>query len=250
LTDFADPRLIHEAERAAIEAAARRRDWLLRWAWGVAIVVASAALALLWLGTPLREWLDVHRIVGAAHRIGHEPVAAIALLAAFAIGGLIVAPANILISATILVLGPLQGAAVALLGSLLSAALLYELGRRLPAQTLPARLAPVLRRVRGGPRRDAIAAVAVIRLLPVAPYSIVSGLCGAAHLDRGSYLAGTAIGMLPGIVAAALLVDRIVAAIDDPGPWTWTLLGALGVAIAAGLLVARRLLRRTAASAG
>ena len=51
-------------------------------------------------------------------------------------------------------------------------------------------------------------AVAIVRVLPIAPYSIVSLAAGIAGIGRVAYFAGTALGMLPGIVLYALFADR------------------------------------------
>jgi CHASE2 domain-containing sensor protein len=50
--------------------------------------------------------------------------------------------------------------------------------------------------------------------------------------------------MLPGIVLNALLIDRLIAAFMQPGPWTWALLALVAVAIAGIVIAIHRRLRR------
>jgi phospholipase D1/2 len=224
-------------------AAARRGAMRRRIGRIVAFGTVLIALALLWLHTPLREWIDVPRLVAAAHRLGDSPLAPLATLAAFVAGGLVVAPVNVLIAATMVVFGPLAGIFYALLGSLLNAEVLYEIGRLLPAASLRARLDRPLRLLTGRMSHQGILAIMLIRIVPVAPYSVVNVIAGAAHVARGPYLLGTALGMLPGIVLNALLIDRLVAAFERPGPWTWALLALVGVAIAGIVATIHRRLR-------
>ena len=231
-----------------LEAAAQRRTTLRRrLLWSGAFAAVIITLAVLWLDTPLREWADVPRLVAAAHRLGDSPLAPLAVLGAFLAGGIVVAPVNVLIAATVIVFGPVEGALVALLGSLLSAAALHEVGRLLPAARLRERLDKPLRMLTGRMPRHSIIAIMVIRIVPVAPYTVVNVISGAAHVDRIPYLIGTALGMLPGIVLNALLIDRLIDAIEHPGPWTWTLLALVGVAIAAVVATVHRRLRRAGA---
>ena len=210
----------------------------------VAFGAVLIALAVIWLDTPLHEWADVPRLVAAAHQLGDSPFAPLAVLAAFVAGGLVVAPVNVLTAATMIVFGPLAGTCYALLGCLLNAWVLYEIGRLLPAQKLRARLDRPLRLLTGRMSHQGIAAIMLVRILPVAPYSVVNVIAGAAHVARLHYLLGTALGMFPGIVLSALLIDRLIAAFEHPGPWTWALLGAVAIIIATIFIAVHRRLRR------
>ncbi len=245
-----DPEPPAESAEAILQVAAARRGAMQRRivriiAFGAVLI----ALALLWLHTPLREWADVPRLVDAAHQLGDSPLAPFAVLAAFVAAGLVVAPVNVLIAATMVVFGPLVGICYALLGSLLNAVVLYEIGRLLPAARLRARLDGPLRLLTGRMSHQGILAIMLIRIVPVAPYSVVNVIAGAAHVARVPYLIGTALGMLPGIILNALLIDRLIAAFMQPGPWTWALLAFVGVAIAGIVIAIHRRLRRAGADA-
>jgi phospholipase D1/2 len=95
-----------------------------------------------------------------------------------------------------------------------------------------------------------IIAVAIVRIVPVAPYSIVGFMAGAARIHRGDYLVGTALGMLPGVVMYALFLDRARAALLDPHPLTWLLLIAAIVLLASVALGIRAWRARRAAREG
>src|SRR5579859_4490442 len=128
-----DPALAPEAERVlATLAAGRRRAIYRRIRLTAACVIVVGAIALVWWLTPLREWIHIPRLVGALRGLGASPLAPLALLAIYVIGGLLLVPVNVLITVTVLVFGSLLGATYALIGSLLSAATTYEVGRHFP----------------------------------------------------------------------------------------------------------------------
>jgi uncharacterized membrane protein YdjX (TVP38/TMEM64 family) len=84
-----------------------------------------------------------------------------------------------------------------------------------------------------------------VRILPVAPFTLVNMVAGASHLRPRDFLIGTALGMLPGIVAVVLFSDRLAAAVFEPtaGNFAWFAL-ALVLIAAAGLILYRWLSRR------
>ena len=83
-------------------------------------------------------------------------------------------------------------------------------------------------------------AIAIIRLLPVAPFSVVNAVIGASHIRFKDFLIGTAIGMAPGIAITVIFVDRITAAVTDPGPRTYAALAALAALLIGVAVYVRR----------
>jgi uncharacterized membrane protein YdjX (TVP38/TMEM64 family) len=52
-------------------------------------------------------------------------------------------------------------------------------------------------------------AVAMIRMVPIAPFSLVNLLAGASQLRLRDFLIGTILGMAPGIITMAALGSQI-----------------------------------------
>ncbi|MEP7042957.1 MAG: VTT domain-containing protein [Dokdonella sp.] len=231
-------------EPAADSAAATQPSRLRPVALGVAALFVLGALAILWLVTPLREWADVAHLVAAMGQFGASPWAPLLMLAAYLIGGLVFFPVNVLIAVTVILFGSLLGGLYALIGSLASAALLYEIGRAIRNGPLQTRLSPRLQRLGARLARRGLPAIVFVRIVPIAPYSLVNLVAGAARIGRRDYLLGSALGMLPGIVVSALFVDRVVAWIAHPGPLTFSLLAlALLAAFTLTYLLRRRIAR-------
>lgn len=230
------------APAARASAAPRARSRVARrvgWRSFLLIALLLIAAASWWL-LPDAWRPTIAELLAMAERWRTSPLAPLVALACFAIGGIVVFPVNLLIAATIVVFGPRVGAAYALAGSVLSAEVVYEIGRLLPPSVFARALGERGERLRLHIVGYGFAAVALVRLVPVAPYSIVSLIAGAARVRRVGYWTGSALGMLPGIVLYALFVDRARAALLDPHPLTWlALAAAVALMIVVALLVRR-----------
>lgn len=82
--------------------------------------------------------------------------------------------------------------------------------------------------------------MALINLLPLAPFTLTNLLAGAFHLRFRDYLLGSTIGIVPGLAAVTLLGSQLGALIAarDPAELFWALAG-LALAMGALLLVRR-----------
>src|SRR3546814_10069304 len=54
-----------------------------------------------------------------------------------------------------------------------------------------------------------IVSMAIIRIVPFAPFSVVNLLAGATHIRFSDFMLGTALGTAPGALALILLGDRL-----------------------------------------
>jgi uncharacterized membrane protein YdjX (TVP38/TMEM64 family) len=181
------------------------------------------------------SWPDGDDLLDAARRARGLPFAPLLALACFAVGGLLVFPVNLLIAACIVVFGPAIGGLLALAGSVLSAWLVHEIGRRWPPETTRRWFGARGERLRERIVGHGLIAIAIVRIVPVAPYSVVGFVAGVARVHRGDYLIGTALGMAPGVALYVLFVDRALAVLADPHPLAWLLLAmALALLVASG----------------
>jgi phosphatidylserine/phosphatidylglycerophosphate/cardiolipin synthase-like enzyme/uncharacterized membrane protein YdjX (TVP38/TMEM64 family) len=215
-----------------------------------AILFALAALALAWRYTPLREWINVESLVHLSDRFEASPFAPLIVIGGFVLGGLVMMPVTMLIAATGIVFGPWLGMLYSLLGATLSAVFVYAIGREVGRDAVR-RVAG--RRINDLSRRIAkrgLLAMLFVRIVPIAPFSIINLVAGASHLGFRDFLLGTILGLLPGTILISFFVDRIVAAVRHPGPVTFALLALVaGIAIGGTLAVRARLKRSDAADA-
>ncbi|RPJ42250.1 MAG: DedA family protein, partial [Deltaproteobacteria bacterium] len=73
--------------------------------------------------------------------------------------------------------------------------------------------------------RHGFLAVAVVQILPIAPFSIVNLVAGASRVSFADYLKGTLVGLAPLVLVVAAFGDRIMAAIRQPGGLNFLALG-------------------------
>jgi phospholipase D1/2 len=122
----------------------------------------------------------------------------------------------VLIAATAAAFGPWLGFAYAAVGSLLSALVSFGIGALIGRQTLTDVLGPRLNRIRRKVRNKGVLAVAVVRLVPVAPFGIINLVAGASHIRLLDFMLGTALGMLPGIAVLAALGHQVIEVLVEP----------------------------------
>jgi phosphatidylserine/phosphatidylglycerophosphate/cardiolipin synthase-like enzyme/uncharacterized membrane protein YdjX (TVP38/TMEM64 family) len=199
----------------------------------VLLVIAAAALA--WRYTPLHEWLDLRTIVANSKGLKLQPLSVLAMFAAFVIGGLMLVPVTLLIGVAVLVFGPIEGALYAIVGALASAASTYAIGRVLGRDLVRRLAGRGLNALSRHLAKRGLLAMTLVRLLPLAPFSVVNAVAGASHIGWRDFLLGTVLGMVPGIVVIATFIDRTVAVVNDPGPDTIVVLVAVAALACAAI---------------
>ncbi len=209
------------------------------------LLLAVVGITLLWQLTDLAEFATPERIGHFLSMARGEPWGAVLVLAAFLIGGAIAFPVNILILATAATFGPWLGAGYSAVGSLASALLMYSVGRRFGRESLTRLLGARAQRALGAVRHRGLLAVVTLRVLPVAPFTLVNLAAGASAIRFVDFFLGSLIGMLPGLLILSILGDRIVAMFSDPGVGDIVILVAavlayIGLAFGAQALLSRR----------
>lgn len=220
--------------------ARQQRRWRTRLS-GLAVVVAlMLGFALLAYGDVLGLREQVGRLFELADRYGASPLGAAIVLATFVLASLVLVPITLLITATAATMGPIAGFAYALLGSVAAAGATFLIGRLLGRERVRRlagrRVNAVMRRVAG----HGILAVALLRLVPIAPFSVVNVVAGVSEIRLRDFLAGSALGLLPGIAFATLFGHQLGALLRRPDATGLALLlGCIVVIVVAGAALRR-----------
>jgi phospholipase D1/2 len=150
----------------------------------------------------------------------------------------------LLITTAGMLLGPVLGFIYALAGSLASAALLFLIGRQLGKDGVRRlagrRLYAIGRRL----ARNGIGAVILVRLAPVAPYSVVNLVAGVSQLRLRDFLIGTGLGMAPGTAALVVFGDQLEDLLKRPDPDNILALALIAAALVLGAFALLRWSRR------
>jgi phosphatidylserine/phosphatidylglycerophosphate/cardiolipin synthase-like enzyme/uncharacterized membrane protein YdjX (TVP38/TMEM64 family) len=198
------------------------------------LILLAITLTLAWHYTPLADYASLDAVREQLASIADKPWAPVLVLGAFVLGGLVAFPVIVLILATTVAFGAWPGFAYALLGALASALVTYLIGAWWGQDALRALLGRRLDRVREAIARQGVVAVAVIRLVPVAPFTVVNLIAGASAIKLTDYLIGTVIGLLPGMIVMTALGSQIVNLLSNPSATDVALL-ALAVAVWIGI---------------
>jgi phospholipase D1/2 len=103
---------------------------------------------------------------------------------------------------------------------------------------------PKLRQVTQFMEQRGLLAVTLVRLVPIAPFPVVNAVMGAMRVKLWQFVAGTFLGMLPGMIAATVLSDQLAAALEEPARVNpWMIAAALG-GLAGLAFFGQRMLRR------
>jgi uncharacterized membrane protein YdjX (TVP38/TMEM64 family) len=89
-------------------------------------------------------------------------------------------------------------------------------------------------------------AVAAVRVLPIAPFSLVNLAAGAASVGLWRFLGGTILGMAPGFILLSALGDQLYRLLSEPTPAALAAVAGLVLLWIAALFVVRRWARREA----
>lgn len=198
-----------------------------------AVVTLFAALILIWRETPLREVLNIHSLLDFVESLQQHPLAPLFILALYVIAGIVFVPVVLLIAATGMVFGPWLGFIYALCGSLLSAAASFWIGSKTGTGLWQYLFRGRAQRLHSHLQAQGLLAVAIVRAMPIAPFTLVNLIAGAAQIRWRDFLLGTLTGMLPGITLTMLFVDRAAAAIKRP-----TLVSVATFVLTMGIIVA------------
>lgn len=207
------------------------------------LVVLALVLAASWRWTPLGDWLEIGSLFERLAELRGSWRAPVIVAAVFVIGGLVMIPVTLMIVASGVAFGAIHGFFYALLGAELSALASYAIGHWLGRDTVDRLSHRWLRRANEYLGRQGLLAIITLRIVPVAPYSIINLVAGASRIGLRQFALGTLIGILPGAFALTLLSDQVVAAVRQPDALQIGLSIALGALIAAGAWALSRWLR-------
>ncbi len=204
-------------------------------------VLVCLGFAILWQTTSIKELFSVERLSSYGEWVRNSRFTLFYVGGIYIVGGLIMAPITLLLILTFLVFGPWVGMGYALAGVCCNAAVTYWLGY-FAGRTAVRRLAGKrLNRLSRKMGRRGILSTSIIRLVPFAPFTIVNLVAGASHIRFFDFLAGTLIGILPGMLALAGLLDRGLALLANPEVMTIAGLVAVLVVVIGAFFIIRKL---------
>jgi uncharacterized membrane protein YdjX (TVP38/TMEM64 family) len=183
----------------------------------LALVVMGliVALALAWTFSPLHAVLDVSRMVLALQKLARE-FGLVVVTLMFALALVCVVPLTFATIVAIVALGGWNGFLCVMAGAQLAALCSYGLGVLLGRDVVRGLAGGRVNQLSEKLAQRGLLAVIAVRLVPVAPYSVINMVAGASHIRWMDLALGTLIGMLPGTLIMSLCVEKLVLAVQSP----------------------------------
>jgi phospholipase D1/2 len=177
---------------------------------------------------------DLKGLLAILREKANHPLAPLIVVPAFVAGSVLIAPVTGMIALCALLFTPWIASLAAIAGTLAATLVNYQIGHHL-GKTVERR-APrgLIDRMRTLGRSSDTWSLAGLRLIPVAPFSVVNLLAGASHVPLRQFLLATLVAMGPGIVLICFSVDRARAALaGEPlfDPWLLAVIIGAGIAL-------------------
>ncbi|MEJ1966896.1 MAG: VTT domain-containing protein [Gammaproteobacteria bacterium] len=222
-----------------------RSRWLAFVVLGAVVIV----FGLLWKLTPLADVVQPAHLAAQLDRVGNAPWGPAAMLAIYVIGGFVLMPLLALITATALVFDPLPAIAITMTGSLLNAAAVYFAAAKFLRGRAERSFGEAIGRVRNALQSRGVIAVAMLRLLPVAPFSLVNLAAGSIGVRFRDFMIGTALGLAPGVVLMSVFGHELKDLVRDPSlSRVLTVVGIAAAWVLLSLAIQRFVSRRRASA--
>jgi len=193
-----------------------------------ALLLGVLALAGAWRWSGVDAWVAQQGIARAMVLLYDNPLAPLLVIGAYVAGGLVVAPVTLMIVATATIFGPVFGFVYSLLGVLCSAACTFGIGRTVGGGMVRRLAGHRIHRLNQWLGRRGLLAMLGVRMVPVAPFTVVNLAAGASRVRFRDYMLGTAAGMTPGMVALCVSTDVVWAALLNPSAATVAALFGIG----------------------
>ncbi|WP_218312684.1 VTT domain-containing protein [Alteromonas antoniana] len=198
------------------------------------LIVAIIAGLLVWASYSI-EWLSSDNINAFLEKSRGTYFALPTVLMVYVIGGLLFFPVTVLSLAVAAIFGPIWGPIYGIMGALLSSATTFGIGKVLGNAGLKKVGGPKVEALDEKLKTSGIVGVAAIRMLPIAPFSLVNLVAGISSIGLVQFLVGTFLGMFPPMIAKGLVGDSITQIFRNPSPETISYL--IGGIVLWGLMI-------------
>lgn len=204
------------------------------------LVAGLLGLAAAWRWTPLSDWLSPQRLSEWVESVQSPYLQLALVMGAYVVGGMLVLPLTVLVIATAIAFGPWLGLGYAMAGAMASALVSYAVGALIGRNHLLRMAGSRIDRLSRTVARRGVLGVVTVRLVPLAPYTLVNVAIGASHVRLVHFALGTFLGLLPGLVSTTLLAGSLYELLFRPSKFSLLMLGLAAVFVIASVLFAVR----------
>lgn len=154
-------------------------------------------------------------------------------------------PLTLLVIATGFLFDPFLAMLCATTGTLASSAVSFFIGHYVGREAIEKHGGARIKKAESFMRDNAINSMVVINLLPIAPFTLTNMLAGAFRMRFFSYMVGSAIGIIPGLLAVILVGGQLGKILQASEPsQIWQGVGIILLVMSALLILIYRVSKR------
>ncbi len=208
------------------------------------LCVLAVVLAFSWRYTPLAELVTRHQILEWAREFSGLAWAPLVVILAYTPASYAMFPRWLITMVAVIAFGPWQGFLYGLCGMVVAGIASYMPGRLVRRDTVRRLAGPRVNRLSAALHRRGALAVAIVRMLPIAPFVVVNLVMGAMRIRLPDFVVGSVIGLLPGMLTATVLSEQLSMALADPAAINGWYVTATALFLIALIYFGQRWLRR------
>jgi len=192
----------------------------------------AVALALAWSFTPLADLVTREHVIEWGRDFSRFAWAPLLVILAYTPAAYAMFPRWLITMVAVIAFGPWKGFIYGLLGMLIAGLASFLPGRLVRRDTVRRLAGPRVNRLSAALYHRGALAVAIVRLVPIAPFVVVNLVMGAMRIRLRDFIVGSLVGVLPGMLAATVLSEQVSRVLADPADINGWL-----IAVAAALLI-------------
>lgn len=182
------------------------------------LIMTALMMVLFWRYTPGVELISPENVKTYIQYIQTSSWSIPVVIASYILGGLIFVPVTLLIVATAAVFGPITGFGLALAGSMASAIMTFLIGHFVGEHVFKNYSNTAFMRISDRLKDTGITGLAALRMVPIAPFTLVNMILGASSIKLLPYIVATVLGLMPGMAAMVILGDSLATIWRNPDP--------------------------------
>jgi phospholipase D1/2 len=205
-------------------------------ALGFLAIMTLVMMFLYWNNTFASDFMTAENLKHEIRSFREATWAIPTVIALYVIGGFMFVPVTLMIAVTAATFGPITGMLVSLAGALASAVATFGIGYIIGEGLFKNVANTAFLRITDRVKNAGVVTIAAIRMIPLAPYTLVNMILGVTSVRLIPYMLGTFLGLLPGTIAMVILADSLVHILQNPDPHNLAYVGG-GIVLWLAVLV-------------
>jgi phosphatidylserine/phosphatidylglycerophosphate/cardiolipin synthase-like enzyme/uncharacterized membrane protein YdjX (TVP38/TMEM64 family) len=192
----------------------------------------AVALALAWTFSPLADLVTRENVTEWGREFSRFYWAPVVVILAYTPASYAMFPRWLITMIAVIAFGPWKGFIYGIAGMLIAGLASFLPGRLVRRDTVRRLAGPRINRLSAALYHRGALAVAIVRMVPIAPFVVVNLVMGALRIRLRDFILGSLVGVLPGMLTATVLSEQVSRVLADPADLNGWL-----IAIAAALLL-------------